>query len=124
MAAKNAAASAGQSTFQVQLKDKNGVVHTHVIDMETANMQEGFLLKNNEDDYLVQHINGTVKSNGGKIDDTLMADIQNAEKIADISITDRSSVTDNIDKIGVKIMNKKRENAKKEANDRFSGTGK
>ena len=36
----------------------------------------------------------------------------------------RSSITDNIDKFGVQIMDAKRENAKKEANDRFSGTGK
>ena len=53
-----------------------------------------------------------------------MADIQNAEKITDVSITNRSSITDNIDKFGVQIMDAKRENAKKEANDRFSGTGK
>ena len=128
MATKNAAASAGKDKFKYTFKvtDSSGVTHdvTKEITMQQANMQEGFILKNNEDDYLVQHINGTVESNGGNIDKTLIADIQNAEKIADISITGRSSVTDNIDKIGVKIMNKKRENAKKEANDRFSGTGK
>ena len=90
--------------------------------MQQANMQEGFILKNNEDDYIVQHINGTVKTD--KVDKTLMADIQNAEKITDVSITNRSSITDNIDKFGVQIMDAKRENAKKEANDRFSGTGK
>lgn len=128
MATKNAAASAGKDKFKYTFKvtDSSGVTHdvTKEITMQQANMQEGFILKNNEDDYLVQHINGTVESNGGNIDKTLIADIQNAEKIADISITGRSSVTDNIDKIGVEIMNKKRENAKKEANDRFSGTGK
>lgn len=128
MATKNAAASAGKDKFKYTFKvtDSSGVTHdvTKEITMQQANMQEGFILKNNEDDYLVQHINGTVESNGGNIDKTLVADIQNAEKIADISITGRSSVTDNIDKIGVEIMNKKRENAKKEANDRFSGTGK
>lgn len=126
MATKNAAASAGKDKFKYTFKvtDSSGVMHdvTKEITMQQANMQEGFILKNNEDDYIVQHINGTVKTD--KVDKTLMADIQNAEKITDVSITNRSSITDNIDKFGVQIMDAKRENAKKEANDRFSGTGK
>ena len=126
MATKNAAASAGKDKFKYTFKvtDSSGVTHdvTKEITMQQANMQEGFILKNNEDDYIVQHINGTVKTD--KVDKTLMADIQNAEKITDVSITNRSSITDNIDKFGVQIMDAKRENAKKEANDRFSGTGK
>ncbi len=126
MATKNAAASAGKDKFKYTFKvtDSSGVTHdvTKEITMQQANMQEGFILKNNEDDYIVQHINGTVKTD--KVDKTLMADIQNAEKVTDVSITNRSSITDNIDKFGVQIMDAKRENAKKEANDRFSGTGK
>lgn len=126
MATKNAAASAGKDKFKYTFKvtDSSGVTHdvTKEITMQQANMQEGFILKNNEDDYIVQHINGTVETD--KVDKTLMADIQNAEKITDVSITNRSSITDNIDKFGVQIMDAKRENAKKEANDRFSGTGK
>lgn len=126
MATKNAAASAGKDKFKYTFKvtDSSGVTHdvTKEITMQQANMQEGFILKNNEDDYIVQHINGTVKTD--KVDKTLMADIQNAEKITDVSIKNRSSITDNIDKFGVQIMDAKRENAKKEANDRFSGTGK
>lgn len=126
MATKNAAASAGKDKFKYTFKvtDSSGVTHdvTKEITMQQANMQEGFILKNNEDDYIVQHINGTVKTD--KVDKTLMADIQNAEKITYVSITNRSSITDNIDKFGVQIMDAKRENAKKEANDRFSGTGK
>lgn len=126
MATKNAAASAGKDKFKYTFKvtDSSGVTHdvTKEITMQQANMQEGFILKNNEDDYIVQHINGTIKTD--KVDKTLMADIQNAEKITDVSITNRSSITDNIDKFGVQIMDAKRENAKKEANDRFSGTGK
>lgn len=126
MATKNAAASAGKDKFKYTFKvtDSSGVTHdvTKEITMQQANMQEGFILKNNEDDYIVQHINGTVKTD--KVDKTLMADIQNAEKITDVSITNRSSITDNIDNFGVQIMDAKRENAKKEANDRFSGTGK
>lgn len=126
MATKNAAASAGKDKFKYTFKvtDSSGVTHdvTKEITMQQANMQERFILKNNEDDYIVQHINGTVKTD--KVDKTLMADIQNAEKITDVSITNRSSITDNIDKFGVQIMDAKRENAKKEANDRFSGTGK
>mgnify|MGYP007087032807 FL=1 len=126
MATKNAAASAGKDKFKYTFKvtDSSGVTHdvTKEITMQQANMQEGFILKNNEDDYIVQHINGTVKTD--KVDKTLMADIQNAEKITDVSITNRSSITDNIDEFGVQIMDAKRENAKKEANDRFSGTGK
>lgn len=118
MAAKNAAASAGKSSFEVQLKDENGNIHTHMISMETANMQEGFLLKNNEDDYIKQNINGTAE----KIDNVLIADISNAEKVSGVTITGRNTVTDNIDSLGVQIMNKKRENSKKAANDRFSGT--
>lgn len=118
MAAKNAAASAGKSSFEVQLKDANGNIHTHMISMETANMQEGFLLKNNEDDYIKQNINGTAE----KIDNVLMADISNAEKVSGVTITGRNTVTDNIDSLGVQIMDKKRENSKKESNDRFSGT--
>ena len=126
MATKNAAASAGKDKFEYTFKvtDSAGISHdvTREITMQEANMQEGFILKNNEDDYIVQHINGTVKTD--KVDKTLMADIQNAEKITDVSITNRSSITDNIEKFGVQIMDAKRENAKKEANDRFSGTGK
>ena len=118
MAAKNAAASAGKSSFEVQLKDENGNIHTHMISMETANMQEGFLLKNNEDDYIKQNINGTAE----KIDNVLIADISNAEKVSGVTITGRNTVTDNIDSLGVQIMDKKRENSKKAANDRFSGT--
>jgi len=127
MAAKNAAASRGADKFEVQLMDRNGNVHTHEIDMQTANMQEGFLLKNNESDYLYQHVVGTAQDS-----DQVLADAITDAKLKDpnwsIDVSDssksRGSVTDSIDSLGSKITAAKRENARNEQNDRFSGSGK
>ena len=128
MAAKNAAAAAGLDKFSFErrdangniMKDANGNTLTYEIDMTTANMQEGFILKNNESNYIEQNVNGTASD----IDKVLMANIENANKITGGSIQNRADVTDTIDDLGVDIMNAKRENARKEQNDRFSGSGK
>lgn len=117
-AAKDAAVAAGQD--YVEFFDIKG--RSQIISMEEANMQEGFLLKNNESNYIEQHVNGSVAAN--EVDHILMADIDNANKITKKSITNRNDVTTGIDETGVKIMNAKRENAKKEQNARFSGSGK
>lgn len=116
MAAKNAAAAEGKSDFE--FLDNNN--HRHRITMQSANMQEGFLLKNNESNYIEQHVNGTVAAN--EIDRVLMSNISNAEQYnPSIHITNRSSVTDNIDSIGLQIQDTKRENARHVANRRGQG---
>lgn len=116
VARMNAAKTRGDSS--VNFYNKNG--DALEVSMEYAERQLGFLLKNNESNYIEQNVNGTA----AKIDDVLISNISNAEKISHVSITTRSSVTDNIDKFGVEIMDAKRNNSKNEANDRFSGTGK
>ncbi len=113
VARMNAAKTRGDSS--VNFYNENG--DALEVTMEYAEKQLGFLLKNNESDYIEQNVNGTA----AKADRVLISNISNAEKISGVSITDRSSVTDNIDKIGVEIMDAKRKNTKNEANDRFSG---
>lgn len=116
MAAKNAAAAEGKSDFE--FFDSKG--NSHRITMQSANMQEGFLLKNNESNYIEQHVNGTVA--GNEIDKVLMSNISNAEQYnPSIHITNRSSVTDNIDSIGLQIQDAERENARHVANRRGQG---
>ena len=139
MAAKNAAASAGKSSFEVQLKDKNGNLHAHMISMETANMQEGFLLKNNEDDYIKQTIDESnthydavtaslvsdaeakavhVSSGNDKLDKTISSFYVDGK----FKVSGRDAVKQTQDAISMDTAKTQRENATNKANDRFSGT--
>lgn len=115
MARKNAAAASGQNEFEI--KTSTGNVK---ISMADAERYQCLILKGNESDYIEQNVNGTTSD----IDKVLMANITNANKITGGSIQNRADVTDTINDLGVDIMNAKRENARKEQNDRFSGSGK
>ncbi len=119
MAAKNAAAAAGSST--VDFKDANGVSHT--ISMEQAELQSGFLLKNNEDDY-IKRATGEVRDSSGAVvfsgDDTLNGLIDIATE-AGATVSDRKSVTTVVDELGIAITNAKNANETNKQNDRFAG---
>lgn len=119
MAAKNAAAAAGSST--VDFKDVNGVSHT--ISMEQAELQSGFLLKNNEDDY-IKRATGEVRDSSGAVvfsgDDTLNGLIDIATE-AGATVSDRKSVTTVVDELGIAITNAKNANETNKQNDRFAG---
>lgn len=122
MAAKNAAASAGENT--VSFKDHTGARHT--ISMEEANMQEGFLLKNNENDYIQKATESSFTAEDGRVinnqqDKVLVGYIQDAQAKGE-TVSDRSSVTDRIDNLDISIREAKTANAKNEQNDRFSGS--
>ena len=112
--------------------------HTHTISLADAERQRGFLLKNNEDDYVQQHVKGTVVSSGGTVDGRLITLIHSAEVLGGSSkftrdadgnlekgdnqkITDRSSINDAIDFFEDYNTQLSRNNAINKANDRFSG---
>ena len=114
MAAKDAAAASGLD--YVEFKDSQG--RDQMISMEEANMQSGFLLKNNEDDYLQQVIADNSK------DATLasLVDIANtAAGPKGTKVSNRASVTDTIDKLGIEITRAKSRNETNKQNDRFAG---
>lgn len=129
-----AARSNGATTMTVT--DVNGV--THDISLADAERQRGFLLKNNEDDYISQHVAGTVTTSGGKVDQRLITLIHNAEVLGgssdftrdsngnitkgkDKHITNRSSINDAIDGFEDYNTQLTRQNAINKANDKFSG---
>ena len=127
-----AARSNGATTMTVT--DVNGV--THDISLADAERQRGFLLKNNEDDYISQHVAGTVATS--KVDQRLITLIHNAEVLGgssdftrdsngnitkgnDKHITNRSSINDAIDGFEDYNTQLTRQNAINKANDKFSG---
>lgn len=147
MATKNAAASAGKKEFKYTFKvtDSNGVTRDveRTISMQEANMQEGFILKNNEDDYIrrasssVTDDKGNVVFAGDKDLQSLITDAESkAVNISDSDITNeyysngkfhvsgRNSVKSTREAIGIEIRAEQRKNATNKANDRFSNSGK
>lgn len=137
MAQYTAAQAANARSFTIT--DSTGA--SHEISMEQAEMQKGFLLKNNENDYIEQHINGTAS----EVDQRLLTLIHNAEVLggpdggsakftrnADGSITkgdnthivNRSSITDAIDGFTDLNTQLNRQNAVNKANDQYSGSKK
>ncbi len=108
MARKNAAAAAGEREFEIMTS--NGI---QKITMTDAERYQGLILKGNEDYYL---------THGASQDKILAADISEAEALG-LHVTNRDSVNGTIDNLSVEIATAKRENAKKEQNDRFSGSG-
>jgi len=125
MAAKKAAEAAGANDFT--FRDSHGNVQN--ITLEQANMQEGFLLKNNEDDYIKKAINVEIKAEDGrtitgKQDRVLVNLIADAVKKGR-TVSDRDSVTSNgLDELEIEITNKKRQNIINEQNDRYSSNKK
>ena len=96
------------------------------------------MLKNNEDDYISQHVAGTVTASGGNVDQRLITLIHNAEVLGgssdftrdsngnitkgnDKHITNRSSINDAIDGFEDYNTQLTRQNAINKANDKFSG---
>ncbi len=120
MAAKKAAEAAGAHDFEYT--DAHGNVRT--ISLQQANMQEGFLLKNNEDDYIKKAVNATFTSEDGraidKQDQVLVNLVDDAVKRG-APVSDRASVTTRgIDELEIEITNKKRQNIINEQNDKYS----
>ena len=118
----------------VHFKDIDGAQHT--ININDAEKQRGYLLKNNEDNYIVQHVQGTVAPDD--VDGRLMTLIHNAEVLGGSSdftrnpdgtitkgdnkhITNRSSINDAIDGFEDYNTQLTRQNAINKANDQFSG---
>lgn len=112
---------------------------THEISLADAERQRGFLLKNNEDDFVVQHVNGTA----AKVDDRLMTLIHDANitKTVDVNmarnadgslndkafegknlvdITNRDSINKAIEAFEDYNSELNRRNAINKANDRYS----
>ena len=118
MARKNAAAAAGQASFNIMTSE--GLKE---ITMEDAERFQGLILKGNEDDYISRGFGEVKDSNGNVIfsgDKILAANIAEAEAIG-LKVTNRDSVNGKIDDLSVQIATAKRENARNEQNDRFSG---
>lgn len=128
MAAKNAAASTGATSFKV-MNRRTGNYES--VSMQAAEMYGGYLQKTNEDDYIKQ----TLLSDG-EFDQTLSAQIADAQAKA-VSVTDesvtrdyfangtftvsgRDSVKKTQDAITRDVLSEKRANAKAEADARFS----
>ena len=123
-----AAATRGDSSFYVTNRRTGQSVE---VSMEAAQMQKGYLQKNNENDYLVQASNAS----GSHADQILITQIQDAEAKAiavegvsekyypdgKFKISDRDSVKKTQDAITIATTNEKRANAKNEVNDQFSG---
>lgn len=131
------AAGRADGSGVVTFNDYNGVSHT--INIGDAEKQRGFLLKNNENNYIEQHVQGTVSA--ADRDNRLVTLIHNAEvlggssdftrdadgtitKGANKHITDRNSVNDAIDAFEDYNTQLNRENAINKANDKFSGNKK
>jgi len=114
--------------------------HAFTVSLTDAERQNGFLLKNNEDNYIVQHVSGTVAPN--EVDNRLLTLIHNAEVLGGPSggssdfirnadgtitkggnkhITNRSSINDAIDGFEDYNVQLNRQNSTNKANDRFSG---
>lgn len=127
MAAKNAAASTGATSFKV-MNRRTGNYES--VSMQAAEMYGGYLQKTNEDDYIKQTLSVD------KFDQTLRAQIADAQAKA-VSVTDesvtrdyfangtftvsgRDSVKKTQDAITRDVLSEKRANAKAEADARFS----
>ncbi len=130
----NLAAARSRGDGLVHFKDVRGTTHT--ISLDDAEKQRGFLLRNNEDDYIVQHVSGTVTA--ANVDDRLMTLIHNAEVLGGSSdftrnpdgtikkednkpITNRSSINDAIEGFEDYNTQLTRQNAINKANDSFAG---
>ena len=130
----NLAASRSRGDGLVHFVDEAGTSHT--ISLDDAEKQRGFLLKNNEDDYILKHTTGTVAPTD--VDNQLMIFLNNARILGgssqfitnadgtitkgdDVPITNRNSVNDAIDYFNAYNTQLGRQNAVNKANDRYSG---
>ena len=126
MAAKNAAAAAGQNYVEFNDADNSSI--SYKVSMTDANMNEGWILKENEDSYIRQVVSGVEKDavltslikdaqmRGGAADSSKGYDVSTHEHI-----TGRDSITKTSDALDMAITEKKRQNIINEANDKYSG---
>lgn len=127
MAAKKAAEAAGSNTVTFQDADDSSISYT--VDMTTANMNEGWILKGNESSYISE------VAAGHRDDGVLSELIDDAEKRGGTytidaatgkyvdtngKVTDRDSVTKSSDELEKAITAAKRKNIINEQNDRYS----
>ncbi len=124
-AAMDAAAAAGKEDFNIR-DEVTGIRHT--VTMEQANMQIGYLLKNNEDSYVQAIYEGMQgrQYNGAIREDAVLREsiIDAQSKNPGLIINNRDAVTKNIDAKTIAITDAKRRNARNVQNDRFSGSNK
>ncbi len=127
MAAKKAAEAAGKSTVTFHDADNSAITYT--VDMTTANMNEGWILKENESSYISEVAAGhrtdevltTLISDAEAKGGTYTYDAANDEYVDTHGrVIDRDSVTKSADALENKITNKKRQNVINEQNDRYS----
>ena len=124
IAALEASKSNTSSTFS--FVDSHGITQT--IRKEDGERQKGFLLKNNESDYLYQQLHGMAPA--GKEDQELMHAVNESKALNPTWYNDIMAVTDNhkvrdhvnprIESLNSQITTRKRQNATAEQNDRFS----
>ena len=128
----NLAAGRSRGDGLVHFQDVSG--NSHTINIDDAERQRGFLLKNNEDNFVIQHVQGTA----AKVDDRFMTLLHQAnaiggsaaftrnadgtiEKGKNFDITDRNSITGGIDGFEDYNVQLNRTNAINKANDSYSG---
>ena len=114
MSRMNAAKSQGLQTVTFQSYDSQGNAHGRTISMKDAELQYGFLLKNNEDDYIKNILSGNQE------DEVLTQLLDIAKNTGVPEITGRSSVNETIDSLGIEITRKKAQNETNKQNDTFS----
>lgn len=124
-AAMDAAAAASLDHFTIR-DEVTGATHT--VTMEQANMQIGYLLKNNEDSYvqaIYDGMQGRAYNGAVREDEVFKTSILDAQaKNPGLVINNRDSVTKTIDNKTIAITEAKRRNARNVQNDRFSGSNK
>lgn len=112
MARMNAAKTSGQD--YVDFYDTSG--QALQISMVDAERQWGFLLKNNEDDYIQHAI-----TDGDAHYDAQTAELASIAADTGVTVTNRASINDTIDSLSVQITRAKAANETNKQNDRFAG---
>ncbi|MBR2678278.1 MAG: hypothetical protein IKE63_02555 [Bacilli bacterium] len=147
MARKSAAEAAGKTHFDIVTRQANGSTGSYTISMEDAERYKGFLLKENENDYISTHTSDerrkALEDAGFKIDDRLMTLINNANITGTVNVdaarnsdgslnddafksenlrnvTDRDSINKGIEAYEDYNSELNRRNAISKANDRYS----
>lgn len=117
-----AAKTSGAKSFDYigYTKDASGnwVASTRTISMIEAEENIGWIKKDNANNYIEQVQAGTIK------DARMPTLMEDAEKKTGRKFNSRNDIKDYQDTLSNEIITKQRENAKKEQNDRFSGSGK
>lgn len=116
-AAYDAASASGATSFQIKDEDTGAV---KVISTEEAGFNIGALLKSNEEDYIKY---AGVDGDGGRLKvDVKLQQLQDEAERQKVkaNVRDRGSLGDRSDDIDVAKYQKKREQSRAQANDRYS----